>query len=210
MTDNEIIEQIKVNIHLAEYVDDSYTDVPVELLKSAFDIINRQKAEIERLKQDNSILSRNADTAFQDGLNESKDLYAEEVKSDIKSEAIKEFAERLKAISHPYADTQMVFEEQIDILVKKLAHEKEKRQECIENGICIKCRKRPADNGYKSCLSCRTQSRIYNNNKNRERGALPGSLLNGIDYCRTCGAKITLENKVDGKKNMQKLLSKKL
>lgn len=51
MTDNEIIEQIKVRIRLAEYVDNPYTDVPVELLKSALDLINRQKAEIEGLQK---------------------------------------------------------------------------------------------------------------------------------------------------------------
>ena len=33
----------------------------------AFDLINRQKAEIEKLKSKNEILSRNADNAFQEG-----------------------------------------------------------------------------------------------------------------------------------------------
>lgn len=61
----------------------------------AIDLINRQKAEIERLKNENNILSKNADTAFQDGLNEAQDLYAEQIKSEIITEAIKEFAERL-------------------------------------------------------------------------------------------------------------------
>ena len=64
--------------------------------KNALDLINRQKEEIERLENENKILSKNADTAFQDGLNEAQDLYAEQIKAEIKSEAIKEFAERLK------------------------------------------------------------------------------------------------------------------
>ena len=63
---------------------------------AALDLINRQKAEIERLKRENEILSVNADTAFQDGLNEARDLYATEVENEIKAEAIKEFADKLK------------------------------------------------------------------------------------------------------------------
>lgn len=69
-------------------------------------LIYEQQAEIERLKsmnqakldcihdlqKENEILSRNADTAFQDGLNERRDLFAPE----IKSEAYKEFAEKVK------------------------------------------------------------------------------------------------------------------
>ena len=59
-------------------------------------IIKNQKEEIVRLEYENEILSKNADTAFQDGLNEAQDLYAEQIKDEIKSEAIKECAERLK------------------------------------------------------------------------------------------------------------------
>lgn len=72
---------------------------------AALDLLKRQKTEIERLKSmnqakldcihdlqsENEILSRNADTAFQDGLNERRDLFEPE----IKAEAYKEFAERL-------------------------------------------------------------------------------------------------------------------
>lgn len=59
-------------------------------------VINRQAAEIERLKKKNTILSKNADTAFQDGLNENRDLFKKEVEPEIRNEAIREFAERLK------------------------------------------------------------------------------------------------------------------
>lgn len=62
----------------------------------AIEDYNRQQAEIERLEEENRLLSENADTAFQDGLNEAQDLYAEQIKGEIKDEAIKEFAERLK------------------------------------------------------------------------------------------------------------------
>ena len=66
------------------------------LIKDALDLINRQKAEIERLKKKNKILIKNADTAFQDGLDENRDLFKKEVEPEIRAEAIKEFAERIK------------------------------------------------------------------------------------------------------------------
>lgn len=59
-------------------------------------IIKKQKEEIVRLEYENEILSKNADTAFQDGLNEAQDLYAEQVKDEIKSEAIKELIDKLE------------------------------------------------------------------------------------------------------------------
>ena len=79
MTDNEIIKALKSEIYLTEYLDGFYADnASLELLKNTINLINRQKAEIERLKRKNEILSVNADTAFQDGLNEARDLYATE------------------------------------------------------------------------------------------------------------------------------------
>ncbi len=66
--------------------------------------IAEQKAEIERLKADNVILSQNADTAFQDGLNEAQDLYAEQVKNEIKAEAIKGFAEKTNELLKRYSN----------------------------------------------------------------------------------------------------------
>lgn len=59
-------------------------------------IIKKQKEEIVRLEYENEILSKNADTAFQDGLNEAQDLYAEQIKDEIKSEAIKELIDKLE------------------------------------------------------------------------------------------------------------------
>lgn len=60
-------------------------------INDVLNLINRQKEEIEKLKSKNKILSRNADNAFQEGLNERRELFEPE----IKSEAYKEFAERL-------------------------------------------------------------------------------------------------------------------
>ena len=82
------------------------------IAKYALDLIKRQKTEIERLKsmnqanldcihdlqRENEILSRNADTAFQDGLNEKRDLFEPE----IRAEAYKEFASKVKQEFMPY------------------------------------------------------------------------------------------------------------
>lgn len=67
-----------------------------EHFKNALDLINRQKAEIKSLKREAAILSENADSAFQDGLNEAQDLYASQIRGEARAEAIKEFAEAYK------------------------------------------------------------------------------------------------------------------
>ncbi len=72
------------------------------LEKNSLDLINRQQAQIEKLKEENTILSQNADTAFQDGLNESQDLYAEQIKGKVKAEAVKEVLEKLEKRIFPY------------------------------------------------------------------------------------------------------------
>ena len=48
------------------------------------------KSEVEQLRLENSILSQNADTAFQDGLNEAQDLYAEQIKTEVAREIFEE------------------------------------------------------------------------------------------------------------------------
>lgn len=64
-------------------------------VSQAEEIINRQKAENERLQKENEILSTNADNAFQEGLNESRELFKQEVEAAIRAEAKKEVAEEL-------------------------------------------------------------------------------------------------------------------
>ena len=102
----------------------------------ALDLLKRQKTEIERLKsmnqaklecihdlqKENEILSRNADTAFQDGLNERRDLFAPE----IKSEAYKEFAEKLKEewFCNGYDSPDVDFDDFISNLLKEMVGEK--------------------------------------------------------------------------------------
>lgn len=96
--DKEIVQTLKNHIEAEDCVTcESFGKCNEFLLtKDTLDLITRQKAEIERLKRENEILSVNADTAFQDGLNEARDLYATEVENEIKAEAIKEFADKLK------------------------------------------------------------------------------------------------------------------
>lgn len=103
------------------------------------DIVEQQQAEIVRLKSmnqakldaihdlqaQNEILSRNADTAFQEGLNERRDLFEPE----IKAEAVKEFAEKLKSLI--YINTNLLVyqceevESVIDGIVKEMVGETE-------------------------------------------------------------------------------------
>lgn len=103
MTDNEIIQALeycftndfgKTNCNKCAF----YTATAKcmdDMQNAVIDLINRQREEIERLQKGNKLLSENADTAFQDGLNEAQELYALQVEGEIKSEAIKDFAERL-------------------------------------------------------------------------------------------------------------------
>ena len=65
MTDNEIIKALECcsvnaegNCRGCPLLND-YSPCGVKLTTNALDLINRQKAEIERLKSDNDILSKN-------------------------------------------------------------------------------------------------------------------------------------------------------
>ena len=93
------------------------------LSHEAYNLINRQKSDIKRLKVGNKILTKNADTAFQDGLNEAQDLYASQIRNEVRQEVIKEFAERLKE-KFGIADCIVtVNNNDIDNLVKEMTEE---------------------------------------------------------------------------------------
>lgn len=85
MSDKEIIKALE---RMSEEDAEGFSNDVLNLIK-------RQQAEIERLNKENKILSENADTAFQDGLNEAQDLYAEQIKNVVRTEAIRDFANRL-------------------------------------------------------------------------------------------------------------------
>ena len=124
MNDEEIIEKLNkwlkeicnaYETHLANggRKDTDYEEY-IDLLNSTLDLIYRQQAEIEKLKEEIQI---------------TKDAYTMlQTKNEIiKSEAIKEFAERLKEQSDSHFDySELVFEigeEKIDNLVKEMVGE---------------------------------------------------------------------------------------
>ncbi len=80
------------------------------LTKSILDLINRQKAEIERLRNSTKDIFMKATTHMND------------IWDKIKSEAIKEFAERLKEKLQwdVEFDNKLVFESDIENLVKEM------------------------------------------------------------------------------------------
>lgn len=112
MTDNEIINEWKDEIHRAEYIDSSYCDcIDLILIKNTLDLINRQQAEkealiagqetmskyieeqqaeIERLQADNKTLENVIKNTFLEKAGLDIDPLAE-----VKTEAIKKFAEKL-------------------------------------------------------------------------------------------------------------------
>ena len=114
MTDNEITKALDICSHLEACADCPFgslegTDKCMHtLLLNALDLINRQKAEIERLKS--------LDMQIE---------VSEKIEKEIKSEAIKEFAKRLrKDACRPYV-VQVVTGESIDDLVKEMVGEQE-------------------------------------------------------------------------------------
>ena len=126
MTDNEIIKALECCANelgcnkcpANPYILNSYVCVTL-LIKNAYYLINRQKAEIERLREETAELidDRYATQLLCHLIKKEDDT------RNVRSDAIKEFAERLIAVSHPYADTQMVFEIQIKNLVKEMVGE---------------------------------------------------------------------------------------
>lgn len=119
MTDKEIIKALECcKKDDCDNCPNNFGNCYANLSGYSLDLINRLQAEIERLERYNEILTINADTAFQDGLNEAQDLYAEQVKAEIKSKEIKEFAKRLKC-GVPQ-ETGVIRCSEIDNLVKEV------------------------------------------------------------------------------------------
>ncbi|MBR3815119.1 MAG: hypothetical protein IKJ27_00160 [Clostridia bacterium] len=101
-----------------------YEFVPNErFIDETLELIRCKNAEIERLQKENEILSTNADNAFQEGLNESRELFKQEVEAAIRAEAVKEFGETLKAhlddFYHTEEDGLLETGDLIDTLVKE-------------------------------------------------------------------------------------------
>lgn len=95
MTDNEIIKALECctgydceNCKALKYCDYMH---PGALARASLNLINRQKEEIEKLKQENDFFHKTITENAQRAL----EVAVEEIEK-AKSEAIKEFAERLK------------------------------------------------------------------------------------------------------------------
>lgn len=136
MTDNEIIKALEICSH-------RNGDLPCEgcpaysiaqmcmedLMSDAFDLINRKNAEIERL-QDELIISKGEEIKLHDDMCVLKDeLHRAKVEiskhfdymDEAKSEAIKEFADRLKEHRYGELHNRISFSvEYLDNLVKEM------------------------------------------------------------------------------------------
>lgn len=117
MTDNEIVKALENEVKSTEYVDSEYCDgVDLTLIKSAIDLINRQQAEIEKLKSELSNTRRKALLEAYSKFEGHSDYHGDTIlcklicmsegkevgtatpldMSEIKVKAYKKFAERLK------------------------------------------------------------------------------------------------------------------
>lgn len=125
MTDNEIIKALECcNFgYECDYCPDNnenwcVLDIKLQIL----DLINRQKAEIEKLKQENEFFRKTITQNAQRAL----EVTVEEIEKT-KSEAIKEFAERLKRKRIALKSEEPVFDllkvGAIDDLVKEMTEE---------------------------------------------------------------------------------------
>lgn len=121
MTDNEIIKALEHEIHIANDIGGVHSMmIPIEPIKCALDLINRQQAEIERLQK---------------RLDDKCDMC---IARD-KTEAIKEFAELVKMEFYKEFDELIpsLMADRIDNLVKEMTesvnYESSKTEGC-ENG----------------------------------------------------------------------------
>lgn len=121
MTDNEIIkalewlERLKRDTDVSEWA---------ESLKIILNEYNRQKAEIERLKDENKSIRYCYEQAksYNDTLAESCEKNCKKFNMTTRAEAVKEFAERLKSKRQwdVEFDNKLVFESDIDNLIKEM------------------------------------------------------------------------------------------
>lgn len=124
MADNEIIKALENEIRSTEYVDSEYCDgVDLTLIKSAVALINCQKSEIERLKECPKCIyeydGNTTEYCIQGPCPNFKTV------EQIKSEAYKEFAEKLKKRFYLCAGRCVVDVYHIDSLVKEMVGDTE-------------------------------------------------------------------------------------
>ena len=119
MTDEQIIKSLECCI-LGDcegcfYGDTDQMRCRDDLAQNALSLINRQKAEIERLKELNDVLETDNINANMnlEHIQYEFDLLNQE-KSAVIAEAIKEFAERLKMLKCHYSETEYQKKEVIE------------------------------------------------------------------------------------------------
>ena len=120
MTDNEIIKALENEVKSTEYVDSEYCNgVDLTLIKSAIDLINRQKAEVERLKECPKCIYEYDGNTTEYCIQEPCSNF--KTTEQVRAEAYKEFAEHLKEMwSNNYYDSPDVdFDEFVDNLLKE-------------------------------------------------------------------------------------------
>ena len=138
MTDNEIITALENEVKSTEYVDSDYCDgVDLTLIKSALDLINSQKAEINELKHEREVLIEDIHH-YTDKINEQLEEIeklektisylegvCESTPDKIRAEAIKEFADKLKKewFNNDYDSPDVDFDEFVDKLLKEMVGE---------------------------------------------------------------------------------------
>ena len=146
MTDNEIIKALESEVKSAEYVDSYYCNgVDLTLIKSTIDLINRQRAEIDELKHEREVLIEDihySDNKVNEQLEEIEKLKIENKSlrsaancyklhcNETRTEAIKEFADRLKQKTEYYENGQgwegrICYEDDIDKLLKEMVGDTE-------------------------------------------------------------------------------------
>lgn len=128
MTDNEIVKALEC-CSIKEDCKGCYFDTHEaedicarEVVKNAFDLINRQQAEIERLNRENNENFDKWNVLDERTKKRYAELY-EEAKSVVRTEAVKEFAEKVKEkLSWDTGyDDKRLFENDIDEIVKEIA-----------------------------------------------------------------------------------------
>lgn len=143
MTDNEIIKALECCINdecedcplYGENAPDVYGNCVQNTKRNALDLINRQKAEIERLKTAFEVVKQECEDMFtanrnlmaeieqwKEEANKYQNLWCEAVEDiqTAKTEVIKEFADRLKDYHKNYEGFCVVDDDDIDNLVKEM------------------------------------------------------------------------------------------
>ena len=144
MIDNEIIKALEDEVKSAEYVDSYYCNgVDLTLIKSAIDLINCQQTEIDELKHEREVLIEDihySANKVNEQLEEIEKLKIENKSlrsaancyklhyNETRTEAIKEFADRLKQKTEYYENGQgwegrICYDNDIDNLVKEMVSE---------------------------------------------------------------------------------------